>query len=305
MLRPIFSILLLSLTFLTSAQGAEVVLLRSDDFEAYRETAEAVVANLKVPVAVYDLEGDRSTAFGVVARLKRTPPKVVIALGKKAAFAAHSKLADVPIVYGLVPNPERYGLVGPGLTGVRHDVAMDEILSYLRLFVPDAERIGMLIWQGNQNPKVKEAIQAGKDAGYNIRALRVGSAEDVPPAFMRLRRDIDVFWLVPDHFVVTPANFRFLRDETQRLNMPLIAYTEDLVRAGAPMAVGPDREAVGRQLAQLATAILEGADPNTLDIQDPESVRVVLNRATQDAIGLEIDEAMLGFVDEVLQGDGR
>jgi putative ABC transport system substrate-binding protein len=288
----------------SSAYSAEVVLLRSDDFEAYRETAEAVVANLDVPVVVYDLEGDRSTAYGIVARLKRQPPKVVIALGKKAAYAAHQKL-DLPIVYGLVDSPERYGLTGDGLTGVSQDVEMDEILSYLRLFAPDVNRIGMVIWQGNHNPKVAEAIQAGKAAGYAIRALRVNGESDVFPAFLRLRKDIDALWLVPDHFVVTPGNFRVLRDETQRLNMPLIATTEDLVRAGALMAVGPDRQAVGRQLAELAKAILDGADPADLPVVPPDSLRVVLNRDTQNAIGLEIDAAMLGFVDEVLQSDGR
>ena len=122
---------------------------------------------------------------------------------------------------------------------------------------------------------------------------------------MRLRRDIDAFWLVPDHLVVTPENFRFLRDETQRLEMPLIAYTDALVRAGALMGVGPDREAIGRQLASMAKSILDGTPVEDLPVQMPESVRVVLNRDTQNAIGLDIDPAMLGFVDEVLQVEGR
>jgi len=283
--------------------AADVVLLKSDSLDAYSETAESVVESLDVPVVVYDLEGDRTRAYSVVARLKRRPPKVVIALGKKAAYAAHRKLPDVPIVFGQVTHPERYGLQGPQLTGVRHEVAIDEILSYLRLFVPDANRIGMLIWQGNQDQKVTEAIQGARELGYTVRALRVNNAEDVPGAFMRLRREIDVFWLVPDHFVVTPENFRFLRDETQRLKMPLIAYTENLVAAGALMAAGPDRKAVGKQLASLAVSVLDGASPEVLPMVDPDSIRVVLNRSTQEAIALEIDEAMLGFVDEVLQGD--
>ena len=289
----------------TVAHAADVALLRSDDFESYRQTAEAVVSELGVPVAVYDLEGDRSTAYGVVARLKRRPPKVVIALGKKAAFAAHQKLTGIPILVAQVENPERYGLVGEGLSGVSQDVSMDEVLSYLRLFAPEVERIGMLIWQGNQNERVAEAIEAGKSAGFVVRALRVGSEQDVASAFMRLRRDIDAFWLVPDHLVVTPENFRFLRDETQRLEMPLIAYTDELVRAGALMGVGPDREAIGRQLAEMTQEILDGTPIEELPMQAPDSVRVVLNRDTQEAIGLDIDPAMLGFVDEVLRGEGR
>ena len=287
------------------AAAADVALLRSDDFEAYSQTAEAVVADLGVPVAVFDLEGDRERATEVISRLQRDPPKVIIALGKKAAYAANQRFSEVPILYAQVENPERYGLTGFNVTGVSQEVSMDEVLSYLRLFAPEVERIGMLIWQKNQNQQVSEAIEAGKSAGYTVRALRVGNERDVPGAFMRLRRDIDAFWLVPDHLVVTPENFRFLRDETQRLEMPLIAYTDALVRAGALMGVGPDREAIGRQLASMAKSILDGTPVEDLPVQMPESVRVVLNRDTQNAIGLDIDPAMLGFVDEVLQVEGR
>ena len=299
---------ILSLLFLTSssvAQAADVALLRSDDFEAYSQTAEAVVSELGVPVAVFDLEGERERANEVISRLQRDPPKVIIALGKKAAYAANEAFDELPILYAQVENPERYGLTGFNISGVSQEVSMDEVLSYLRLFAPEVERIGMLIWQKNQSQQVAEAIEAGKSFGYTVRALRVASERDVPGAFMRLRREIDAFWLVPDHLVVTPENFRFLREETQRLEMPLIAYTDALVRAGALMGVGPDREAIGRQLAEMTRSILNGTPVSDIPVQMPESVRVVLNPDTQDAIGLDIDPAMLGFVDEVLQVEGR
>lgn len=303
MVRRILCLLLLTGTGVSAA--SEVALLRSDDFDAYNQTAEAVVAELGIPVAIFDLEGDRERADEVIGRLRRDPPKVIIALGKKAAYAANEGFREVPILYAQVEDPERYGLTGFNISGVSQEVSMDEVLSYLRLFAPEVERIGMLIWQKNQNQQVAEAIEAGKSAGYTVRALRVGHERDVPGAFQRLRREIDAFWLVPDHLVVTPENFRFLRDETQRLEMPLIAYTDALVRAGALMGVGPDRDAIGRQLAEMARSILQGTPIEDLPIQTPQSVRVVLNRDTQNAIGLDIDPAMLGFVDEVLQVEGR
>ncbi len=70
------------------------------------------------------------------------------------------------------------------------------------------------------------------------------------------------------------------------------------------MAVGPDREAIGQQIAELAQAILAGRDVSEMPFQPPRATRVVLNRAAQEEIGLAIDDAMLGFVDEVLQGSG-
>ena len=202
----LFKWLLLGGLGMPFAFAADVALLRSDDISAYRQTAEAVVSAMDVPVAVYDLEGDRETAYRVVARLKRRPPKVVIALGKKAAYAAHRKLDGIPILVAQVDSLERYGLNGPLLSGVSQDVSMDEVLSYLRLFAPDVERIGMLMWQGNQDARYG-GDRGGPGRGVQGRALRLAVKKTFQEPLCGSSR-IDAF-LVPDHLVVTPENFRF------------------------------------------------------------------------------------------------
>ena len=86
-----------------------------------------------------------------------------------------------------------------------------------------------------------------------------------------------------------------------------LAGTENLVRAGALLCVAPDREAVGRQAAELAMRVLDaGETPGMIDPVPPDALRVVLNRDTLDQIGLPVEEIMLDFADEVVrEGAGR
>ena len=84
--------------------------------------------------------------------------------------------------------------------------------------------------------------------------------------------------------------------------MPILAYSETLVEAGAFMCVAPDRAAIGRLAADQVRAVLEpGATPATLPLLTPTQARVVLNRGTQQQIGLEVDPALLDFVDEIVR----
>ena len=77
MVRRILCLLLLTGTGVSAA--SEVALLRSDDFDAYNQTAEAVVAELGIPVAILDLEGianepmRSSAAFGRIPQRSSSP----------------------------------------------------------------------------------------------------------------------------------------------------------------------------------------------------------------------------------------
>ncbi|MFN7147787.1 MAG: ABC transporter substrate binding protein, partial [Myxococcota bacterium] len=89
---------------------------------------------------------------------------------------------------------------------------------------------------------------------------------------------------------------------TLRRRLPVLAATEKLVRAGALLCVAPDREMAGQQAGELAARILDqGELPGMIEPVPPATMRVVLNRDTLDSIGLEVDELMLDFADEVVR----
>jgi ABC-type uncharacterized transport system substrate-binding protein len=113
---------------------------------------------------------------------------------------------------------------------------------------------------------------------------------------------MDAIWLLPDPLIITPDHFHLVRTMAKRSRVPVLAYSETLVEAGAFLCVAPDREAIGRLAAQRVQTVLQpGATPATLPLVVPQEFRVVLNRDTQQALGLDIDSALLDFVDEIVR----
>jgi putative ABC transport system substrate-binding protein len=298
------SALLSSLLLFASPAAAResVAILRSDSLASYDAPVEAFRGALGTPVEVFDLQGERAVAQRVAANLRADPPQAIFALGAKAAWIAARELPDVPLIYAMVLDPDRYQLNGTLTTGVRMQPPPDLVLSQLQVMTPNVRRLAIILGQSNNDPMVAEAIQAARNAGYEVRARRVSSEREARMALSRAGTEADAVWLLPDPIVVTPRNFHALQAEALSARIPVLAYSEGLVSAGALLCVAPDLSAVGRSAASLVKRHLAGENIGVIPPEAPEAIRVVLNKATQEAIGLELDASVLSFVDAVVQG---
>lgn len=283
-----------------------IVVLTSEELPHYRTTATAFAAQLGQPVEVIRIKGQRERAMRVAAELTTDPPPLILALGEKAAWTAVHHGPNVPIVHAMVDDPGRYEIDGAFVTGVRSDAPPDAVLAELRLYAPDVQRIGIIISASNTSPRVGASIQAAKEAGFEVTARRVGTSRDVKRAFGNIRNDVDALWVLPDQDVIDPTSFHYLRREASRARMPMLAWSPALVEAGALMAVTADADRVAAQAATLAQRILDGETAGAIPMVDPAATRVVLNRDTLESLGLNVDEGLLDFVDEVVrQPTGR
>lgn len=298
------SLLLAAALATAPADAGTVAILSSDALPEYERPIEPFVRALGEPVEVYQLQGERERANRTIRRLQSERPDLIFALGAKAAWTASRELPGVPLVYASVLDPARYGIDGAFVTGVGMELPPDLVLSQFQLFAPEVHKIGIIVWQDNKNPRVTEAIEAARKAGYEVVARRVSRSKDVRKGYASLRRQVDAVWILPDPIVVTPENFRTIRDEALRSRMPLLVYSEQLVKAGAFMCVAPDWDGVGRQAAGLARKILDGTTASEVRPVSPDTPRVLINGDTQDALGMRMDEVMLDFVDEVVRSSG-
>ncbi|MBO86586.1 MAG: hypothetical protein CL927_14615 [Deltaproteobacteria bacterium] len=300
----VFSVVFTTLFMTTSAQARDsVAILRSDSLPVYDAPIESFTQALGRPVEVHDIRGERERARRITDAFTDDPPVAVLALGAKAAWAAQQYLpTTIPVVYAQVRDPERYGLDGIHITGIRMDMPPAMVLAQFRLLAPNVQRVGILLSASNSDPAVGEAIAAAKDAGLTVRAQRVTSERDVRKTAATMARSVDAIWLLPDPLVVTPPTFHFIRDQTSRARIPLLAYSETLVDAGALLCVAPDAKAIGIQAAHTIRTILDdGTTAGTIAPVAPNSARVVLNVDVQQAIGLRIDPMLMDFVDQTVQ----
>lgn len=285
----------------------DVAVLVSDALSVYDAPVARFKETVGRPVTVFDIQGSRPRAQAIVNQLKADPPPLVFAVGAKAAYTAVNDLPGIPIVFAMVLDPNKYGISGTQVTGVSMDVPPEATLAQFQLFVPGVKRIGVLLSASNNSKQVQEAIAAAKSLGLEPNVQRVTSARDVRAAWQRMVGEVDAVWLLPDPVVMAPDTFRWLRGETLRRHLPVLAATENLVRAGALLCVAPDRTMAGQQAGELARRVLDGGElPGMIEPELPGAMRVVLNRDTLDAIGLSVDELMLDFADEVVrETEGR
>jgi putative ABC transport system substrate-binding protein len=293
--------------FLLSLQmalaGEAMVVLQSDDLPIYDAPTQRFVAEMG-EVEIINLQGDRERALRVTARLAEDPPPVIFALGAKSAWIALRELPDIPLIYAMVYEPERYDITG-NITGVRMEVPPEMPLAQLQLMLPEVKRLGILLSEDAGGDWLDEALREADRAGYKVKIARVPSRRNVRRGLAQLRGSVDAIWLLPDREVLTPTGFQVILTDTLRSRIPLLAWSENLVTAGALMCVAPDYSEVGRQAAVLANRIIAGTTPSDIVPLSPESFRVVLNRDTQQALQLKLDPMLMDFVDEVVSTPGK
>ncbi len=286
----------------TALAGEEIAIFRSDDLPGYVAPARVFADTVGVPVHLYDFNGDKEKALALAERIRRDPPPLIFALGAKAAWIARTEFPEIPMIYAMVQDPERYGIVGDHVTGVGMELPLDAVLAQYEVLLPNLETIGVIVSPNAAAQLLPRTEEAAKRAGLEIRVEQASTPRELRRAFTRLRPGVQALWLAPDPELLTPANFRTLREASVRARLPLLASSETLVRAGALLCVAPDAVEVGNRAAELARAALaldKGA-PLPPPVE-PERPRVVLNRDTAEALGLTLDPVRMDFVDEVIE----
>ena len=288
--------MILLLASLASAQvdPRRVVILVSDDLAPYELPIDTFVQKLGVRPRIIKLHGREVVADVETAALRQAEPDVIFALGAKAAFAAHTKLPSVPMVYASVHEPARYGIEGAQVTGVQAVVPPETYLSQVTAFFPRVKKVGVIRSTGDDTTALEAA--AG-DVGLTLVVRKVDSPKTFRQALNALARDTDAVWLAPGRTYLTPEGFRGAVQELRRRSKPLLADSVNMVAAGAAFAVVPDLKGVGEQAAAMAVRVLDGAAPAVIPIEAPEALSTAVNLGTLRDGDIPHEALMLDFAD--------
>ena len=296
------SMVVLGCVLAVAAHAApRVAVIQSDDLGPYTEPVEAFLEELGEPATVVNLHGRASDADQVAKRLHRERPRVVFALGAKAAWTARQHLPGTPIVYAVVINPERYGIPGRGAVGIEATVSPAQYLSQFVGFFPDVRTVGMLRGPLSTDTQMAQLEETANALGVTLVVESVSSPRRVRPVFNDLATRVDAIWLQPDREMLTKENFRFLTEETRRRRLPLLVETDNMVRAGGLFATVPDPDGLGVQAARLTLEILGGTSVEELSDEYPKKALVVLNMRTVEQAEIPFDPLFLDFVDIVVE----
>lgn len=247
---------------------------------------------------------------------------VIYAVLEQAALAARNATTAIPIVFAVIGDPVRLGLVaslarpggnatgvtayGSGLGGKR--------LELLKELIPGLSRVGF-VWNppvvaGGDGPgstgqaasraEVDPIEAAGRALGVEVRSFPVRSAADIGAAFAATKRE-SVGALIVEEDSLTYAERGRIAELARAERLPAIYGYRDYVVAGGLLSYGANLPELMLTAVDYIDRVLKGAKPADLPVSQPRRFELVINANAAEALGLRIPEAMLARVDELIQ----
>ena len=272
------------------ARAAGVAVLRSSDLPVYTRTVEAFRRAYRDPVTEVTLA---IACSGVrLASVGSSNPEIVVAVGLRAATLVRDRMPRVPMVYCMVPAPERHDLVGSRITGVSADIPPALELSLLHETAPDVKRVGVIVGRSS-DAWLRLAQAAATRVGVALEVARVESIDQLGPRVRALIGHVDALWMPADADVATPEAFRFAMAEALDHRLPFFTFAPALVRAGAYAAAAPDLDWVAGRIVEAVRRVQSGERAGDVPSTEVKRVKLVANLSTARALGRELPASVL------------
>ena len=255
-------------------------------------------------------EGQYDRLPAMAADLVRDRVTVIAATGTPAALVVKAATTTIPIVFSVVDDPAKLGLVaslsrpGGNATGVNFVVAELESkqIGLLHELVPVATRVGLLV-----NPNypltgavTTDVIAAASAIGFAVDVVQASDSREIEAAFTTLvRNKADALLVGPD--AVLLSRRLQLAILAARHAIPAMYNVREYPEAGGLISYGTSQTEAYRQVGVYTGKILKGAKPADLPVIQSSKFELVINLPTARAIDLESPPTLLARADEVIE----
>jgi putative ABC transport system substrate-binding protein len=265
----------------------------------------------KVSVEYHWLEGRYDGLPALMADLVRRRVTVIATLGTTAPLAAKAATSTIPIVFVVGQDPVKLGLVaslarpGGNATGFNSFSAEADAkrLGLLHALVPKATRIAVLLnpaSPASAEITLRNVQQAARAMALEIHVLNATTSGEIDAAFATLLRERLDALFVPASGLFSSRRTQFVT-LTARDRIPAAFVDRDTVAAGGLMSYGTDMANQYRLFGVFTGAILKGAEPADLPVQQATKFKFVINLQTARALDIEVLPTLLATADEVIE----
>ncbi len=212
---------------------------------------------------------------------------LVLALGPVAAAAAKQVVSDAPVVFAMVPNYERYDLLGQtNITGVSLTSNFESELELIKALLPEARRVGVIFNPRYSSRQVEGMEAIAKRLSLALVEIEVDSVTKAERATHGLKNRVDVMVMMSDATVGDASFAHRLVEACLEDRIPLVGVGAASVADGALMSVTPTPVAIGQQTGRLANRIVhEKVDPGAIAVSQPEGYEIHVNVSTVNRLG--------------------
>lgn len=242
-------------------------------------------------------QGDQSNLKNIAARFKSAKPDIIIGISTPATQALANEIHDVPIVGVAITDFETAKLVKShakpetNVTGA-HDLGpVEKQMDMGKVFLPGAKTVGIMY----NSSEINSEIQANRvkkyaaETGLSVVEATVSNVNDIQQAAESIVGQVDFIYIPTDN--VMAAAMPNLLKVTDAAKIPVIVGFDAGVKEGALASISVDFYKNGLQAGDMAADILDGkSKPETMPVQDPKDLTVMINKKNAEFLGLSIPD---------------
>ena len=250
------------------------------------------------------------------ADLVRLKVDVLFVSGAGLAKILQLETKTIPIVVGRADNDlvaaglvESLAKPGGNITGSQllNDDLVPKRLELLKAIIPNLSKVALLREDVTTSalPQIparyaQQATAAARSLGIEVHTFIVRRAEDLPAAFLGMKKNQD------QGVLVTSSTFMFVHrqaivDLAAAHRIAAIYELQGSIERGALMSYGVSTSEMERRAATYVDKILKGAKPADLPVEQPTKFVLVINLKAAKALGLTIPQSLLIRADQVIE----
>lgn len=267
-----------------------IAVILSSDSSEYKSVFDSFSKSLQTSV-------DESPVITVLLpedfnKQKKLPYDLLIAVGTTASRTAAMYGDDIPILSIFIPKKNFNELPVNKTTKISAIVIDQPVSRYVELcslvLNDSMKKLGVFY---NGNAKIRDHIIREASAKGFEPVLEIVKGPITARHISRLINISDAILLIPGIADISPQRAKWLLYMAYRERVPVIAFSEAYIKAGALAAIATSPEDVGRQAADYLGDLLNLNDPGRFfngRITYPDSYSVYVNRKIADQMAIAI-----------------
>lgn len=238
---------------------------------------------------VFIMEGERAHLSENLTSIKKIRPKIIFTVGTTPTGETLKVFHDIPIIATLILDDDMIKSAH-NATGVILGFPIEVQFNWLKNFLPEARKIGVMYNPLENQEKVRSATIIARKMGLDLLPIEIDSPKDIPNALKALANDADILWGIHDTLVFNSLTAKQILLFSFRNHIPFCGLSSAWVKAGALYALEYDYYDIGVQCGEKALKIMQGAKVNSLPACYPRNLLYTLNLRTARYMKIQFRE---------------
>ncbi|WP_391087711.1 ABC transporter substrate binding protein [Vibrio sp. NH-UV-68] len=244
-------------------------------------------------------QGNPAIAVQIARQFVGEKPDVLVGIATPTAQALVSATRSIPVVFTAVTDPVGAKLVktmiqpGKNVTGLSDLSPVNQHVALIKEIMPNVKSIGVVFNPGEANAVtlVELLKQSASEHGIKVVEATALKSADVQSATQAIVAKSDVIYAPTDNTVASAIEGMIVA--ANQAKTPVFGGATSYVEKGAIASVGFDYYQVGVQTADYVAAIIEGAEPGSLDVKVAKGSDLVVSSSVAMKLGITIPQSVL------------